>query len=110
MVEDLADVPAVEQEVSVRKVHERDDPDEDQQPGVVSLTRGLKRIVTDLVTVREIVDVVFFLPGVGACVRGERVLMATGSITGQQGSRERRLNAGELTSREAGRCGGGTDC
>ena len=76
MVEDLAHVASMEVEVRVGEVNKGDSSDEENEPGVVSLAWGLKRIVTDLVTVGQIVDPVLFLPGVAACVGWEGVLMA----------------------------------
>lgn len=73
MIEDLTNVPSVEVEVSVRKVDERDYRDENQQPRVLSLTSWLERIVTDFITVWQIMDVVLFLPSVSTTVRRERV-------------------------------------
>ena len=75
VIEDLTNVPSVEVEVSVRKVDERDNSDEKQQPRVLSLTSWLKRIVTDFITVWQIMDVVLFLPSVSTTVRRERVSM-----------------------------------
>ena len=75
VIEDLTNVPSVEVEVSVRKVDERDNRDEKQQPRVLSLTSWLKRIVTDFITVWQIMDVVLFLPSVSTTVRRERVSM-----------------------------------
>ena len=75
VIEDLTNVPPVEVEVSVRKVDERDNSDEKQQPRVLSLTSWLKRIVTDFITVWQIMDVVLFLPSVSTTVRRERVSM-----------------------------------
>jgi len=75
VIEDFTNVPSVEVEVSVRKVDERDNRDEKQQPRVLSLTSWLKRIVTDFITVWQIMDVVLFLPSVSTTVRRERVSM-----------------------------------
>ena len=68
MVEHLADVSSVEVEVRVREMHEGDSSDEDEHPGVLVALR-VKRVVTELVTVRQVVDVVLFLPSVAASVR-----------------------------------------
>ena len=76
MVEDLTDVSSVEIEVSMAEVDESDPSNEKDEPGVVSLSGGLERIVTDLVTVGQVVDVVLLLPGVAAGVRRERMHVA----------------------------------
>ena len=75
MVQHFASVSPVEVEVSVREVHKRDDGDEDEEPGVIAISGGVKRIVTNLITVWQVVDVVLFLPGVSTSVRRERVLV-----------------------------------
>ena len=64
MVEHLANLSAVESEVRVHEVDERNSAHEDQQPGVVSLSLGVKRIITKFVTVRQVVHVVLLLEGV----------------------------------------------
>ena len=64
---------SVEVEMRVTEVDESDASDEKHQPGDVSLTLGIERIVTDLITVGEIVDVVLFLKGMGTTVDGERM-------------------------------------
>ena len=66
VVEDLADVAAVEVEVSVAEVHEGDASSEKKQPRVVSLALRLERIVTELVTVGQVVHVVLLFEGVAA--------------------------------------------
>ena len=76
MVEDLTDVSSVEVKVSMAEMDEGDPSNEKDEPGVVSLSRGLERIVTDLVTVGQVVDVVLLLPGVAAGVRRERMHVA----------------------------------
>ena len=76
MVENLAEVAPVEVKVGVAEVHEGEAANEEQQPGVVSLARGLKRVVADLVSVRQVVNVVFFLPGVTASVAREVMIVA----------------------------------
>ena len=62
MVEHLTDVSPVEVEMSMAEVDEGDSSNEENEPGVVSLAGGVERIVTDLVTVGQVVDVVLFLP------------------------------------------------
>ena len=52
----------------VAEVDESNASNEQNQPWVVSLTGGLERIVTDFVTVRQVMNVVLFLPGVAASV------------------------------------------
>ena len=62
MVKHLADLAAIELEVRVGKVAETNHTAEDQQVWVISLTLGLKRIVVNLVTIRQVVDVVLLMP------------------------------------------------
>jgi hypothetical protein len=76
MVEHFGDLSPVESEVAVGEVNERVDGAEKHQVGVVSLTLGLERIVTQLIAVRLIVHVVLFLEGVAMRVGGEDVSMA----------------------------------
>lgn len=75
MVKHFARVSPVEVEVSVREVHEGNNSDEQEQVRVVSVATGIEGIVTDLITVGQVVDVVFLFPGVAASVRRERVLV-----------------------------------
>ena len=76
MIEDLANMAPVEIEMGVAEVNEGDTSDKEQHPGVVSLARRLKRIVTKLVTVWQVVNVMFFFPSVPACVAREIVIVA----------------------------------
>lgn len=76
MVQDFTNVALVEQEVGVAEVHESDTSDEENHPRVVALARGLERIVTELVTVWQVMDVVLFFPSVAASVAGEVVVVA----------------------------------
>ena len=76
MVEDLANVALVEVEVGVAEMHKGHAGDEEYHPGVVALTRRLKRIVTDLITVRQVVNVMFFLPSVPTSVAREVMIVA----------------------------------
>ena len=75
MVEDLTDVAFVEVEVSVRKVDKADDGDKDQHPRVVTTALGIERIITELITVGQVMNVVLFFPGVASSVGREGVLM-----------------------------------
>ena len=68
MEENLTKVSSMEVEVRVAEVNECNASNEQNQPGVVSLTGGLERIVTNFVTVRQVMNVVLFLPGVAASV------------------------------------------
>ena len=68
MVKDFADMSPVEVEMRVTEVNEGDACDEEHQPGVVALTSRVERIVTELITVREIVDVALFFPSGGASI------------------------------------------
>ena len=77
MVEDLTDVAPVEVEVSVAEVHKGDASDEKEEPRVISLALRLKGIVTELVTVGQVMHVVLFLPSVSASIGREVVSMAT---------------------------------
>jgi hypothetical protein len=62
MVEDFADLASIKLEVRVNEVTETNQSHENDQVGVVSLTLGLERIVTNLVAVRQVVNVVLFVP------------------------------------------------
>ncbi len=68
MEENLTKVSSMEVEMRVAEVNECNAGNEKNQPGVVSLTRGLERIVTDFVTVRQVVNVVLLLPSVTTSV------------------------------------------
>lgn len=70
----------VEVEMGVAEVDKGHGSDKDNHIWVVSLAGGFKRIVTELVTVRHIVDAVLLIPGVAACVGRERVRMAVSRI------------------------------
>ena len=76
MVKNLTNVAPVEQEVGMAEMHKCDPSDENDQPRVVSLARGLERVITNLVTVGQIVDAVLFLPGVPTSVAGKIVIVA----------------------------------
>ena len=62
MVEDFTDLASIKLEVGVNKVAETDKSYENNQVGVVSLALGLEWIVTNFVAVRQIVNVVLFVP------------------------------------------------
>lgn len=64
MVQNFADLPSVKAEMTVGEVDEGDAGAENDQPGVVSLTLGLKRIISKFVPIRLVMDVLFLLPGV----------------------------------------------
>ena len=68
MVENLTDMAPVEVEMSVGEVNESNACNEENQQGVVARSACIERIVTQLVTVWQIVDVMLFLPGVATCV------------------------------------------
>ena len=68
MVEDLSDVSAMEVEMGVAEVHESDSSNEDDEPGVVTVASRVERIITDLITVGQVMDVVLFLPSVATAV------------------------------------------
>ena len=76
MVQNFANVALVEVEVSVAELYKGDASDKQEHPGVVSLARGLERIVTDLITVGQVVDVVLFFPGVSPSIAREVVIVA----------------------------------
>lgn len=76
VVEHFADLAAVELEVRVHEVAETDQTHEDEQVRVVALALGLERIVRNLVTIRQIMDVVLFVPLVPVRVTGEDLVMA----------------------------------
>ena len=61
VVEDFTDFALVEAEVTVGHMAESHNANEDQHPGVVAMAVALKRIVTDLVAVRLVMQVVFLL-------------------------------------------------
>ena len=68
MVEGLSNMSPVEVEMSMAEVHEGDGCDEKKHPGVVALSGRLERIITDFVTVRQVVNVMLFLPGVTSSI------------------------------------------
>ena len=76
MVQDLADLSAVELEVRVSEVSESNTTNEKEQVRVITLALGLKWIIAQFITIWQIVNVVFFLPGVTMRVRCENVLVA----------------------------------
>lgn len=82
MVKDLTDVTSVEVEVSVAEVHKGDTSDEKEEPGVISLALRLKGIVTELVTVWQVVHVGFLFESVAAWVAGEGVVVTDQGIIG----------------------------
>ena len=75
MVKDLTDMASVEVEVRVAEVHKGDASDEKEEPRVVSLALRLKGIVTELVTVGQVVHVGFLFESVTAWVAGEGVVV-----------------------------------
>ena len=76
MVENLTDVSLVEVEMSIAEVDESHDGNENDEVWILSTSLSIERIITNFVTVREIVNVMFFLPGVTVGVACELVLMA----------------------------------
>jgi hypothetical protein len=76
VVEHFTNLAAIEAEVGVSEVNQADTHKKDQHVGVVCLTLGLKRIVTQFVAVRQIVNISFFFKRVTACIGGEDVLVA----------------------------------
>ena len=54
---------------------EANDSDENEHPWVVSVSLSIERIVTNFVTIWQIVNVGFFLPSVTSCIGREGVLM-----------------------------------
>lgn len=106
VVEHFADLAAVELEVRVHEVAETDQTHEDEQVRVVALALGLERIVRNLVTIRQIMDVVLLVPLVAVRVTGEDLVMAINN-------NEIRPNVGRqsrLTCAVASRCGVCTSC
>ena len=75
MVEHLADMAPVEVEMGVAEVDECDASDEQECPGVVALSRWLERIITDFITVWQVMDVVLFFPSVSTSVAREVVIV-----------------------------------
>ena len=76
MVENLTDVSLVEVEMRIAEVDEGHDGNENDEVWILSTSLSIERIITNFVTVREIVNVMFFLPGVTVGVACELVLMA----------------------------------
>ncbi len=68
----------VEVEMSVAEVNEGDAGDEEDHPRVVTVALGVERIVTQLVTVGQVVHVVLFFPSVATCVGREGMRVAKG--------------------------------
>ena len=75
MVEHLADMAPVEVEMTVAEVDECDASDEQECPGVVSLARRFKRIITDFITIWQVMDVVLLFPSVSTSVAREVVIV-----------------------------------
>ena len=82
MVKHLADMAPVEVEMAMAKVHKGDTAHEQKHPRVISLARGLERVIANLVAVWQIVNVVLFFPGVPARV-ARKVVIVTGSKVAQ---------------------------
>ena len=76
MVECFSNMSSVEVEVSMTEVDKSDGCDKKKQPRVVTLSSGLERIVTDFVTVRQVVNVMLFLPGMTSAISREHMVMA----------------------------------
>lgn len=80
MVENFTNFTSIELEVGVSEMTETDNSYEDQQVWVVSLTLWFKRIVTDLITIWQIVNVVFFMPLVTVRVTSENMVVTKNKI------------------------------
>lgn len=76
MVEDLAQLAAVEPEVCVAEVREAHDSEEQKKVRIVELALVLERIVSQLVTIGFVVHVRLVLPVVTTCVAAENVDVA----------------------------------
>lgn len=76
MVQHFTDLALVEPKVAVSNVAEAQNANEQQHVRVVSMAVRFKRIISQLVTVRLVMNVVLFLEGVSVRVAGENVLVA----------------------------------
>ena len=75
MVEHFSNLASVELKVRVGEVAETDQTHENDQVRVISLALGLERIVSHLVTIRQIVNVVLLVPLVTVRVTREDLVM-----------------------------------
>ena len=75
VVEDLASLPAIESEVSMAEVSEYNNACKEEHPWVVSLALLFEGIISQLVTIRLIVNLRVLLKGHGVCIAGEGMLM-----------------------------------
>ena len=82
MIQYLTRVSPVEVEMRVGEVHEGDAGNKQDHPWVVTVTTRIEGVITHFVPVGQVVHVVFFFPGVAACVGRERVRVA---VEKQQG-------------------------
>ena len=80
VVEHFTDLSSVKSEMRVREVDEGNTHDEDDKVNIVTLTMGVKWIITSLVTIWLIVHVVFLLESVRVAIRGENVNMVKKSL------------------------------
>ncbi len=63
MVEDLADLSTIEAEMSMTEVNKGDNASEQEHPRIISLALLLERIVSQLITIRLIVNFGILLKG-----------------------------------------------
>lgn len=69
VVKNLTDLSAVELEVRMSEMAERNTSDEEQHIRVITLTLRFERIISKLVAVRFIVNVILLFPGVSVRIR-----------------------------------------
>lgn len=68
MIKYFANLTSVKPEMCMGEVHKGYDSYENEQPGVVSLALRLKWIITQLITVREIMEVWLFFEVVATSI------------------------------------------
>ena len=75
MIEDLTSLSTIEAEMSVAEVNEGDNANENEQPGIVSLSLLLEGIVTKLVAVGLIMDLGVLFESLSQSITGEHMAM-----------------------------------
>ena len=75
MIENFTNLPSVKTEMSVREMHKCRDTDKNQKPRIVSLSLLFEWIITKLITIWEIMDIMFFFKIVGKGISREDLLM-----------------------------------
>ena len=69
MIEHLSNFTSIKAEVGMHEVDTTNDADKDEQPWVVTLALSLEWIITELVTIWQIVHISLFLKVVSVGIR-----------------------------------------